>query len=335
MKSELGVSVRKKVLICGGTGFIGLNIVKMYASDGQYDVHAVRYSRPEVAINGVTWHQGDLKDPVRVKQLLVGVDLLIQAAATTSGIKDIALRPSIHVTDNAVMNSYIFREAVESCVNHVIFFSCTVMYHSSPSLLKEADFDPSKDLHPKYFGVGHTKLYLEKMCEFYSRIGETKFTTIRHSNVYGPHDKFDLERSHFFGATITKVMLADKEIVVWGSGQEARDLLYVDDLSHFVKLVAERQVECFKLYNCGSGQAIRIKDLVQRIIKVSDKALTIRYDHDKPSVDTALALDCTLAYEELGWRAAVSLDEGILRTMNWWKNNCQNLLEGTNERIVA
>ena len=55
---------------------------------------------------------------------------------------------------------------------------------------------------PQYFGAGWTKVYIEKMCEFYSRIGDTKYTVMRHSNVFGPHDKFDLEKSHVFGATI-------------------------------------------------------------------------------------------------------------------------------------
>jgi nucleoside-diphosphate-sugar epimerase len=116
-------------------------------------------------------------------------DVVIQAAATTSGSKDIVNNPSLHVTDNAVMNSYIFREAVSAKVKHVVFFSCTVMYPSSDVAIPE---DTAPDPHPRYFGVAHTKMYIEKMAEFYSRIGETKFTVIRHSNIYGPHDKFDL-----------------------------------------------------------------------------------------------------------------------------------------------
>ena len=102
------------------------------------------------------------------------------------------------------MNSYLFRAAFEHKVKHVIFFSCTVMYPSSEHALKETDFDANKALYPRYFGVGNTKLYIEKMCEFYAGISDTKFTAIRHSNIYGPHDKFDLERSHVFGEQLQK-----------------------------------------------------------------------------------------------------------------------------------
>ena len=92
-------------------------------------------------------------------------------------------------------------------------------------------------MHPNYFGIGWTKLYIEKMCEFFSRLGVTKHTVIRHTNVFGPHDKFDLERSHVFGATVTKAMTSTTgAITVWGTGEEARDLIYVDDLVRFVEL---------------------------------------------------------------------------------------------------
>ena len=73
------------------------------------------------------------------------------------------------------------------------------------------------------------------MCEFYSQISDTKFTVIRHSNIYGPYDKFDLERSHFIGATISKVMNSSSKISVWGKGKEKRDLLHVNDLTNLIQ----------------------------------------------------------------------------------------------------
>ena len=71
----------------------------------------------------------------------------------------------------------------------------------------------------KYFGVGWTKVYLEKLCEFYGRLGRTQYSVLRHSNMYGPYDKYDLDRAHVCGATITKVMEAQDKISVWGGGK--------------------------------------------------------------------------------------------------------------------
>lgn len=311
--------MKQKILITGATGFIGRNMTEYFSKRSEFAVHAVCFNRPPYECPGVTWHIADLRCPEDVARVLADVDILIQAAATTSGSKDIVTKPYIHVTDNAVMNSYLFRAAFEQAVKHVIFFSCTVMYNSSDQALKESDFDAKAELHPRYFGVGHTKLYVEKMCEFFSRISQTKFTAIRHSNIYGPHDKFDLERSHVFGATITKVLNAVDKVNVWGTGEEERDLLYVDDLTRFVELALFKQKEAYRLYNCGYGQAISIKDLVQKIIHHSGKKLHIEHDLSQPTIKTSLFLDCERAKQELGWQPQVSLDQGILNTLQWCK----------------
>lgn len=313
--------MKKKLLICGATGFIGRNMTEQLAQRNEYEIHAVRFNRPEYSCPNVIWHQADLRKPEDIQRIIQGMDIIIQAAATTSGSKDIVTRPYIHVTDNAVMNSYLFRAAFEHQVQQVIFFSCTVMYPSSAVALKETDCDANKPLYSRYFGVGHTKLYIEKMCEFFAGIGNTKFTAIRHSNIYGPHDKFDLEKSHVFGATITKVMTAQDKIVVWGTGEEERDLLYVDDLVRFVELAMTQQTEKYQLYNCGYGQAIPIRDLVNKIVKISEKNLRIEHDLSQPTIKTSLFLDCTRAQQELGWQPQVNLEAGIAKTIHWWRTH--------------
>lgn len=313
--------MKKKILICGATGFIGRNMAERFAASGEYEVHAVRYNRPEFALSNTVWHQVDLRDAAACERLVKSMDIIVQAAATTSGSKDIVTKPFIHVTDNAVMNSYLFRAAFEAKVKHVIFFSCTVMYPSSDKALKESDFDANQPLHPRYFGVGNTKLYIEKMCEFFAGISETKFTAIRHSNIYGAHDKFDLDRSHVFGATITKVMMAKDKVVVWGTGEEERDLLYCDDLCNFVEATIARQKEKYRLYNCGLGKAVSIKELVHKIVTTSGKQLVIEHDLTAPTIKTSLFLDCSRAREELGWQPRIGLDEGIGRTIDWWRQN--------------
>jgi GDP-L-fucose synthase len=311
-------AMKKKVLICGATGFIGRNLTEQLSRRRDFDVHAVHFQRPEYHCPNVTWHYADLRKPEDIERVMVDVDIVIQAAATTSGSKDIVTRPYLHVTDNAVMNAYLFRAAFEHKVKHLIFFSCTVMYHSSEQALKETDFDANRPLHPRYVGVGNTKIYNEKMCEFYASISDTKFTAIRHSNIYGAHDKFDLERSHVFGATITKVMTAKDKVTVWGTGDEERDLLYVDDLANFIELAIEKQPENYRLYNCGYGQAVPIKELVKKIVHYSGKNLSIEHDLSQPTIKTSLFLNCDLAKQELGWEPKVTLDEGIQKTLVWW-----------------
>ena len=312
----------KKILICGATGFIGRNLAEFYSSQEGYKVIGVFNKRPPYDLDGLNWIKADLTNDLDVNRALENVDIIIQAAATTSGSKDIINRPYIHTTDNAVMNSLIFRAAYEKKIKHVIFFSCTVMLQSSDRPLSENDFDGNVAIHTRYFGVGWTKLYIEKMCEFYSGLGLTKFTAIRHSNIYGPHDKFDLEKSHVFGATITKVMSAKNgKVVVWGAGEESRDLLYVSDLINFVNKAITNQKDKFSLFNCGYGEAVAIKDLVQKIVELSGLELKIEYDLSQPSIKTSLFLDCTKAKDQLGWERSVSLNDGIAKTLQWWRDN--------------
>jgi len=315
----------KKVLICGATGFIGRNLTLHFAKDPNYQVFAVKHIRSEFkvkdSINEVIWLEADLRNNCNVERILRGIDIVIQAAATTSGSKDIINQPYIHVTDNALMNSILLRESMNQGIKHFIFFSCTVMYNSSVNPIKESDWNESMEINDRYFGVANTKIYIEKMLDFYSRISGMKTTAIRHSNIYGPFDKFDFERSHVFGATVSKVLTSDENVTVWGTGEEERDLLYVDDLVNFVKLSIANQKKQFQLYNCGYGSSISIKDLVSLIIKISNKKLKVKYDLSKPTIKTSLCLDNTLAKGELKWEPRVPLKEGILSTINWWENN--------------
>lgn len=312
----------RKILVCGATGFIGRNLIERLRKRSDCEVHATRLTRPAVALDGVTWHRADLRRLEEIEALVAGMDVIIQAAATTSGAKEIVTRPYIHTTDNAVMNSLLLRAAYEAKVKHFVFFSCTVMHRSSAEALDEDAWDANLPMEPRYFASGWTKVYIEKMCEFYARLGVTKHTVIRHSNIYGPHDKFDLERSHVFGATVTKVMTATgRAIEVWGDGEEARDLLYVDDLVEFVERTIDRQAENYALYNAGLGRTVSVRELVTKIIAASGRPLEIKYDLSKPSIKTSVCLDCRKAERELGWRPDVPLEEGIRRTLDWWRSN--------------
>ena len=196
------------------------------------------------------------------------------------------------------------------------------MYKSSKKPLREIDFDPKEPMYEKYFGGGWMKVFVEKMSEFYSRFKITKFTLIRHSNIYGPFDKFDLEKSHVFGATINKVSNTKESFLsVWGDGSEKRNFLYISDLISFIDLVLKKQKKYFEIYNLGSDRSISINSLVLNIIKASRKKLKIKNLKNKPTLKTSIEISSSKAKREIGWKQKVSLKEGILKTLNWYKNN--------------
>ena len=312
----------KNLLICGGSGFIGRNCVEHLSKNTGYKITATYFSEQKYEpVEGVEFIKVDLRDESAVKEIMKGKDIIVQAAATTTGAKDVINSPYLHVTDNAVMNSWIFREAVLNKVEHLIFFSCTVMYQSKDVAQSEADWSAADRIYSNYYGVGNTKVYLENMCDFYSQIGETKFTAIRHSNVFGPYDKYDLDKCHVVPAFINKIINSENTLEVWGTGEAKRDIVYIDDLIDMVERIIDKQDTKYELFNCGAGRAYSIAELADTIMAVNDKSLTLEYNTSKPNIPTTVILDCTKAEQRLGWKPTTNILEGMKKTSDWYKAN--------------
>lgn len=315
--------MKKKILICGASGFIGRNLFETLSKRKNLDVygtyHTNKFSKDRKLI------KTDLTSKNQVSKLLKkGFDVLIQTAAVTSGVKDIITKPYIHITNNLIMNSLILQGAYDNSIPQVIFLSCTVMYQPNTGKpVKETDLDLNIPMYKNYFGGGWMKVYVEKLCEFYSRLGRNKYTVIRHSNIYGPYDKYDLDRSHVFGATITKVLTAKDvdKITVWGKGEEERDLLYVSDLIDFIEKVIKKQDYGYDVFNLGLGKSISVANLVKKIIAISGKKLDIFYDISKPTIPTKLSINISKAKKKFHWEPKISIDEGIAKTISWYRKN--------------
>ena len=159
-----------------------------------------------------------------------------------------------------------------------------------------------------------------KSHKFYSGLGRTTHTVMRHSNIYGPYDNFDLKTSHVCAAKINEVTGTSEgdKVIIWGDGKEKRDLLYVDDFVDFVELAVQNKLD--GVYNVGSGDAISISDLTQKVIDVSGKDLQLAYDPSKPTIKMNLSLDCSKA-NGVGWTQKTSLEEGIKKTLDWYNAN--------------
>jgi len=312
---------RNKILILGASGFIGKNMAVYFSKNKNFNVIGT-YLNNKINIKNVKMIKCNLTNKNETDRVIKGSDIIIQAAATTSGAKDILKKPYIHVNENAIINSMVTRSAYDNKVKHVIVFSCSVMYQSSKKPLKEKDFDPNLNMYPNYFGAGWMKVFVEKMCEFYAKLGRNKYTLIRHSNTYGPGDKFDLAKSHVLAASINKVAnCKNNKVIIWGNGKEERDLLFISDLINFVHLAIKKQKSKYELYNVGSGELISVNKLFSKIIKIFGKKITAINDTTKKSLKTFVCLDSSKAKKELNWFPKVSLDKGIKVTIDWYLKN--------------
>tara|TARA_B100000686_G_C16574643_1_gene854769 strand:- start:349 stop:957 length:609 start_codon:yes stop_codon:yes gene_type:complete len=196
------------------------------------------------------------------------------------------------------------------------------MYRSSNNKIKETDLNLNNEIYPNYFGGAWMKIFSEKMSEFYSKLGRNKYTIIRHSNIYGPHDKYDLKKSHVFGATIAKIKMSKNGIInIWGHGKEKRDFLFVEDLCNFINLAIKKQKNNYEIFNVGYGNLISINNLVKKIAKHLKKKIILKHDYSKKSLDTNIVLDCKKAELKLGWKIRNTIDNGIKKTLMWYNKN--------------
>jgi GDP-L-fucose synthase len=143
------------------------------------------------------------------------------------------------------------------------------------------------------------------------------------TNLYGPNDNFDLENSHVLPALIRKFVEAKRnnssEVVLWGSGNPLREFLHVDDLAKAVLVCLEKYDDSQQI-NIGSGDEISIKDLGQKIANLTGFAGKVVWDSNRPDGTPRKVLDST-KINKLGWKAAITLDQGIAATVEWYQEN--------------
>jgi len=324
-----------KLLITGAGGFVGRNLCQYLSENSDkitkiiatLNIGQTSNKRLEEFDKNIEFIKCDLTNRKDVDNLFEkNFDTIVHCAAVSTGAKDIINRPYLHVTDNAIMGSLIFRKAFKKKIKKVIFLSCSAIYDSSDNLIKETDQNAYK-INPKYFGGGWTKVYLEKQCEFYSKLGETEFIVIRHSNMFGGNDEFHDDRSHMVAANLKKVFLANEKdkIIVWGTGKTKRDLLYIDDLSSFIKIILEKDFkENFNIFNLGAAQGISVREVVEKIIHVSGKKLNIDFDTTKPDIDVNIFLNCSKA-KKLGWSPKFTFEKGVEQSLKWMSNNHEKI----------
>ena len=312
--------MKKKIIILGATGFIGKNTLELFKNLKQFEVYGTYFKKIPRKDSNIKYLKADLTCKSDVSKCLKDKDYVVQAAAVTGGLKDARKNAIKYISDNAVINSNVLDCSIKYKIKHFIFLSCTLMYKSSFKPQREKDLNLNEKMHPGYFGGAWNKIYIEKICEYYSNISNTKFTVLRHSNVYGPNDKYDLDKSHLFAATIKKVLdtKENSKIKIWGDGNQKRDIIYIDDLTNAIKLAIKNQKNKFEIFNIGSGKMIKVKDLVKKIISKSKKKLLIEYDLSKPSNTFFVSLDCKLAFKKIKWKNKTNIEKGIVKTIEWY-----------------
>ena len=173
-----------------------------------------------------------------------------------------------------------------------------------------------------------------KMCEFYNSQYRKSYVTLMPCNLYGPNDNFDLKNSHFIPALIKKILKnknkKNKSIEIWGTGNAKREVMHVDDLSSAIYFILKKKLQNNKkllnhikktsVINIGSGQEFTIKKFAKIIGKILDNKNNLKFNKKYPDGTMRKILDNSII-KNLGWSPGINLNNGLIQTINWYKNN--------------
>ncbi|MEW6040051.1 MAG: NAD-dependent epimerase/dehydratase family protein [Elusimicrobiota bacterium] len=313
----------KKVLITGGAGFVGSNLVERMLLLGA-KVRATLHKKPAV-INDkrVEYVRCGLLNMEDCRSVVKDTDYVFMCAANTSGAAVMAATPLVHVTPNIIMNSQMLEASYFARVKKFVYLSSNAAYPPTGDRPVKEDEMFNGDPYDTYYGVGWMKRYTEILCRLYSEKLKNPMTAVvlRPSNIYGTYDDFDFATSHMMAATIRKVIERHNPIQIWGDGNDIRDLIYIDDFIDAVVLAAEK-IEKYDPVNIGLGKGYSIKEILKIILEVDGYTdAKVEYDPAKPSMIPVRLLDVTKAEKLLEFRAKVDVREGIKKTIDWYRRN--------------
>lgn len=309
----------KKVLVCGGAGFIGTNLLQALLPTGAKLSATYHKKNPQISDKRIQFLRADLTKRIDCKKVTKDIDLVFMCAAVTSGAGIIDKSPLVHVTPNVIMNSLMLESAHAAGVKKFLFISSNTVYPLTDFPVKETDVNYG--LYDKYFSVAWMKLFSEKLCEMYSAKIKDPMTTIivRPGNAYGPFDDFDWETSHVIPALIRKAVERHNPIEVWGDGKDVKDFIYVEDLvGGLIKVMSS--VDRFDIFNIGGGKPLTVRKILRVILKEEGyENASIVYNNTKPTMIPKRLININKAKLELGFMPATSLENGMLKTIMWYK----------------
>lgn len=312
----------KRVLVTGAAGLVGSHLLRALHARGARLRATFRTRRPPL-LDGVDYCMGaDLTRREVCDEVVRDIDYVFLCAASTSGAAAIASTPLIHVTPNILMNAQMLEAAYLAGVQKVLYISSTTGYAPTGKPYREEDMFQG-DPWDKYYPAGWMKRYTETLCRMYTEKLPRSMpcVVLRATNIYGPGDKFDPERSHFLPALIRRVVEGQDPLLVWGTGDDLRDLIYVDDMVEAM-LRALAQLDRFEPLNIGEGKSRSIKEVLGVLLRVAGREqVRVTFDPSKPSMVPKQMVDCSKAERVLGFRPRVSLEDGIRRTLEWYRRS--------------
>lgn len=256
------------------------------------------------------------------------IDRVYLAAALVGGIKANNERPADFIRENLQVQTNVIDAAHRAGVSRLLFLGSSCIYPRSAAQPMSEDALMTGPLEPTNEAYAVAKIAGIKMCESYRRQHGCDFRSVMPTNLYGPHDNFDLDSSHVLPALLRKfhqaMLLNDPAVRVWGSGRPRREFLHVDDMAaasiHLLELEPETfwsvaSERCSHI-NVGSGSDISIAELAALIGTVTGFVGAVEFDASMPDGTPRKLLDVS-RLRALGWQARIGLEQGVRQTYAW------------------
>lgn len=310
-----------RVLVAGGVGFVGVNLINRLLPSGAKVRATVHRKEPVIKDERIEYVRCDLIRMEDCQKVVSGMDYVFLCAANTSGAAVIKSTPLVHVTPNIVMNAQMLEAAYFARVKKFVWLSSNAAYPPSGDRPVKEEEMFNGDPYETYFGVAWMKRYTEILCRLYSEKLKNPMATVvlRPSNIYGPYDDFEFETSHVMAALIRRVAERHDPLEVWGTGDDIRDWIYIDDFIDALMLATEK-IESYNPLNIGLGRGYSIKEALQIIMEVDGYTeAKIKFDPSKPSMIPVRLIDTSKAETILGFKAKTGLREGIRKTIEWYR----------------
>ena len=304
----------QRVLVTGGTGFLGRAVVRGLEQRGA----------KEVVVPSSADYDLRVRDQAAAMLRDTTPDLVIHLAARVGGIGANQARPADLYLDNLLMGTFVLDEARLQQVPKTVMVGTICSYPKfTPVPFKEESLwqgYPEETNAP--YGIAKLGQLVQLQAN-HAQYGQ-RGIYLMPTNLYGPGDKFHPAVSHVIPALVRKCVLAqeagEEAIEVWGTGSASREFLFVDDAATGILLAAEKYEEPEPV-NLGANRETPIKDLVELIARLTGFEGEIRWDTSKPDGQPRRSVDPSRARDEFGFEASMPLEDGLRRTIEWYRAN--------------
>ena len=298
-----------RIILTGSSGFLGTAVKGQLETSG----HKVFTPRSK------DYNLIDMQQCRNMFADMDDVDTVIHLAATCGGIQANKKQPGVYFYNNINMGTNI----IESCrlygIKKLILVGtvCSYPKYCKVPFKEESLWDGYPEETNAPYGIAKKALYV--MAQAYREQYGLNSNILIPSNLYGPYDHFNEDKSHVIPALIKKIDIAkslNTELVVWGDGSATRDFLYVQDAADAI--IKSIDIDTDKIINLGNTVETNIKDLVNLLCDIMEYKGKIVWDKTKPNGQPRRCVDTTLAKSILNWQPTYTLEQGLRHTIGWY-----------------